>query len=54
MVVKPPSFFINILYEQTHYEYTQRNFALHLATSTKSIGIDYASFYETLYFKRKV
>ena len=51
----PTSFFINTLNnKQANYEYTQRNFTLHLATSSKPVGINYVAFYETLCFKRKV
>lgn len=48
-------FFINTLNnKQAHYENSQRNFTLHLATSSKLVGINYVAFYETLCFKRKV
>ena len=51
----PTSFFINTLNnKQAYYEYTQRNFTLHLATPSKSVGINYVAFYETICFKRKV
>ena len=51
----PHPFFINTLNNKhAHYEYTQRNFTLHLATPSKPVGINYVTFYETLCFKRKV